>query len=76
NMISRTRRSCCSANIISTLVAFTSGWKEVKLALSMQSPRSVAYSFLFMTNFRLVDSTKGLFGLWLNICTVGLANKL
>ena len=36
NMIMRIQRLHCSATIISILVAFTSGWKEVKLALSAQ----------------------------------------
>jgi len=36
NMIMRIRRLHCNATIISILVAFMSGWKEVKFALSVQ----------------------------------------
>lgn len=36
NMMMRIRRLYCNATIISILVAFMSGWKEVKLALSVQ----------------------------------------
>jgi hypothetical protein len=40
NIISRTQRLHCNVTIISILVAFTNGWKEVNLALSV--PRYVA----------------------------------
>jgi hypothetical protein len=36
NMIMRIRRLHCNANIISTLAAFTSGWKGARLARSVQ----------------------------------------